>query len=272
MAGSLVGWKNALPLLPYGDRFRRYRRMFHAVIGSRASMDQFLPIEELQMRKFLRRILSQPTDLAAHIRHSHLSESTAGSIILRISHGYDVKETNDPFVELADKATEQFALCTVPGAFMVDILPILRHIPAWFPGASFQKKATEWSATLNEMVERPHTFVKSGMAEGTAPVSFTSSLLEDKKEDELDIKWSAASLYAGGADTTVSANYSFFLAMALHPDVAKKAQAEIDSVIGNDRLPTFDDRSELPYVDALAKEVLRWHVVAPMGKHPSFSR
>ncbi|KAG6833862.1 cytochrome c oxidase subunit 2 [Tephrocybe sp. NHM501043] len=53
--------------------------------------------------------------------------------------------------------------------------------------------------------------------------------------------------------------------MTLFPETAKKAQAEIDSVVGNDRLPTFEDRPYLPYVDALAKEILRWHSVAPIG-------
>jgi cytochrome P450 len=53
--------------------------------------------------------------------------------------------------------------------------------------------------------------------------------------------------------------------MTLFPEVQKKAQAEIDAVVGNDRLPSFSDRSQLPYVEALAKEVLRWNVVAPLG-------
>lgn len=53
--------------------------------------------------------------------------------------------------------------------------------------------------------------------------------------------------------------------MALHPEVVRKAQAEIDAVVGNDRLPTFSDREQLPYVNALAKEVLRWNSVTPTG-------
>ena len=58
---------------------------------------------------------------------------------------------------------------------------------------------------------------------------------------------------------------SFFLAKAMHPDVQHKAQDELDRVVGNDRLPTFEDRSSLPYLSALLKEVLRWHVVAPIA-------
>lgn len=45
----------------------------------------------------------------------------------------------------------------------------------------------------------------------------------------------------------------------------RKAQEEIDRVVGTDRLPSYDDRVNLPYVDALVKEVLRWHPIGPMG-------
>jgi hypothetical protein len=54
--------------------------------------------------------------------------------------------------------------------------------------------------------------------------------------------------------------------MTLHPEVQKQAQAEIDAVVGTDRLPTLADREYLPFVDALVKEVFRWNPVAPQGK------
>lgn len=59
---------------------------------------------------------------------------------------------------------------------------------------------------------------------------------------------------------------AFFLAMSLYPDVQVAAQEELNRVVGHDRLPDISDRAELPYVDALCKEVLRWHVAAPLGK------
>ena len=54
--------------------------------------------------------------------------------------------------------------------------------------------------------------------------------------------------------------------MLLYPEVQAKAQAEIDSVIGNGRLPNFDDRASLPYVDAILRELVRWNPVVPLGK------
>jgi len=59
--------------------------------------------------------------------------------------------------------------------------------------------------------------------------------------------------------------------MTLFPDVQKKAQAEIDAVVGHDRLPSFADRSSLPYTEVLAKELLRWYVTAPTGVCISFT-
>ena len=58
---------------------------------------------------------------------------------------------------------------------------------------------------------------------------------------------------------------SFFLAMMTHPDIQRKAQEEIDAVIGTDRLPTFKDRSNLPFVSCLLWECLRWSPIAPMA-------
>ncbi|KAG5807837.1 hypothetical protein H9Q74_007535 [Fusarium xylarioides] len=105
------------------------------------------------------------------------------------------------------------------------------------------------------------------MANGKDNTSFLSQLMQRKgltDGEASENKWLAASLYAAGADTTVSAITTFFLAMTLFPEVQKKSQCEIDEVIGSERLPSLSDRQNLPYVNALVKEVLRWHPVGPM--------
>ena len=53
--------------------------------------------------------------------------------------------------------------------------------------------------------------------------------------------------------------------MVLYPEVQRKAQAEIVSVVGKDRLPDFGDQPSLPYVTAILEEALRWHPVVPLG-------
>ena len=63
---------------------------------------------------------------------------------------------------------------------------------------------------------------------------------------------------------------SFVVAMLLYPDIQKKAQDELDSVVGRDRLPTFEDRPRLPFIDAMSKELLRWRPVSPLGVFPQW--
>ena len=63
---------------------------------------------------------------------------------------------------------------------------------------------------------------------------------------------------------TVSSLTSFFMAMALYPQVQKKAQDELDMVLGG-ALPTFSDQGSLPYTTALVKEVFRWYPVTSLG-------
>ncbi len=52
--------------------------------------------------------------------------------------------------------------------------------------------------------------------------------------------------------------------MTLYPEVQRKAQAEIDNVVENARLPVFSDEEQLPYVQGVLKEVFRWHPVVPL--------
>lgn len=68
MSGELVGWKDSLPFLPYGDRFRQQRKNLHHVIGSRAAASVYNEIEEAETHQFLKRVLAKPDRLQEHVR------------------------------------------------------------------------------------------------------------------------------------------------------------------------------------------------------------
>jgi len=120
---------------------------------------------------------------------------------------------------------------------------------------------------LNNCVDIPFQFTLREMAKGApgaAPACFVTNNMTTEVNQE-NLKWSASSLFSGGADTTVSALYTFYLVMTLFPEVQQKAQEEIDRVIGDARLPTLADRDSLPYVSALHSEIYRWRPVVPIG-------
>jgi cytochrome P450 len=58
----------------------------------------------------------------------------------------------------------------------------------------------------------------------------------------------------------------------MHPEVQKRAQKELDDVVGPERVPSFDDIDRLPYIQAIVLEVTRWHTVLPYGSWCKFIR
>ncbi|KAG9083640.1 hypothetical protein FRC06_004449 [Ceratobasidium sp. 370] len=80
------------------------------------------------------------------------------------------------------------------------------------------------------------------------------------------VKEVAFVLFGGGTDTMVNTILIFFVAMLLFPETQRKAQAEIDAVVGSERLPVMGDRSQLPYVERFIQEVLRWRPILPTGR------
>ncbi len=68
MGGELVGWNRALLLVPYGDRFRAFRRFLSPLLGGQQQVKQFHPLLHEETLKFVRRVLHDPADLDAHTR------------------------------------------------------------------------------------------------------------------------------------------------------------------------------------------------------------
>ncbi|KLO04414.1 cytochrome P450, partial [Schizopora paradoxa] len=261
--GQMCGWDRSLPIMHYGPRHKEIRRILHKFMGSGDAISRHHPLIEIESRRFLFKVSKKPDRLADHIR------KLSGAIILKMSHGYTIEpEEPDPLVKLGDDALLDFSRSVQAGTWLVDVLPFLQYLPDWLPGTGFKRVAKKIRANSDAMAEKPHTFVKKQMQSGHYYPSLTSSLVEEGNhtaDDEYNIKWSAAAVYGGGADTTVSAKYSFFLAMILYPDVQRKAQEELDRVVGMERLPTFSDRKSLTYIGAIIKETLRWHPVVPLG-------
>lgn len=80
----------------------------------------------------------------------------------------------------------------------------VRYLPDWLSGTGFKRTARLWRKTVTDLVERPYAFVKQQMAQGKYEPSFVSQLLDKGNldpEEEFNIKYSAGSLYGGGADT-----------------------------------------------------------------------
>ncbi|KAF4503330.1 O-methylsterigmatocystin oxidoreductase [Fusarium agapanthi] len=262
---EMCGYNQILSFKPYGKLLKQHRKLVHQQLGTKTAASRFRDIQHVESRRLLLRILESPEKLFEHIK------TEASAIILKMTYGYNLEPHKpNPLALLIEQMMQNFSLAFVPMSWPVDILPIIRYLPETLPGMSFKRIARDWNANMRMVVDLPYALVKKQIAKQSNRASYVSSLLKQHdgdvdEETEDAIKQTAAVMYAGGADTTVSSIRGFVLAMLLFPDVQRKAQKEIDSAVGNERLPQFEDRDNLPYVDALIKETLRWIPVTPMG-------
>lgn len=262
---NMTGWTAInIGLIHYGELWRRHRRLFHQKFRQNA-VSEFHPLQTSKIQVLLRNLLENPEEFSLHVRNF------PASVIMAATYGYEIAPRNDPIVTLVDEASTMITEHIFLGSQLVNVFPILRHIPDWMPGAAFKKIARDCHNKVNEMMDTPFYAVKEQMAKGEAMPSWTSELLQDHdakkrgEEGEYLIKSVAATAFAVAADTSASSLASFILAMVLYPDVLAKAQAELDSVVGNTRLPNFGDRDSMPYIDALCHEIFRWSPAVPLG-------
>ncbi|RDB18406.1 hypothetical protein Hypma_000372 [Hypsizygus marmoreus] len=264
MMNELMGWSFDFGFMPYGDYWRQHRRLMHQTFHPTAAL-RFQPYERKATHRLLRRLLEEPDNLISHLRYM------AGETVISIAYGLEVQPKNDLFIETAEKGVHPLVAAGVPGAFLVDVIPALKYVPDWMPFAGFKRKAKEWRKLAMTMVDVPFEAAKRKIVSGEFTPSFTSYSLErmdetsDLKLQEYVIKSTAGTMFAAGSDTTVSAIASCVLGLLTNPEALKKAQQEIDEVVGSEQLPTFDDQDSLPFVTAIVKETLRWRDVTPIA-------
>ncbi|KAH9987414.1 cytochrome P450 [Russula vinacea] len=254
-----------VPSIGTNEFWREGRKLLDRGLRPGAAVSYRQMMQE-KTRWLLAQLFANPKEFHHHI------ELLQGKLIMSLTYGYDLKDGDD-FMTAPIQTTELMSRVMLPGAALVNHLPFLRHIHSWVPFLSYEPLIRKGRELSGKLKNGPFEFVKNAMHNGTAVLSLASEHLQElesfdgskrQKQEEI-IKTALGSMYSAGSDTTVSSMYSFFLALVLFPQVQRRAQAELDAVIGRDRLPTFDDRPRLPYIEALCKELARWQMVTPMG-------
>ncbi|KAI4172112.1 MAG: hypothetical protein LQ343_003760 [Gyalolechia ehrenbergii] len=268
---TLCGFENFLITHQYDDKYRKHRKMVHQEIGTKGLSARFQPIQEKEALRFVLQTFNDPDNMMVYLK------TLAAAIILKIMYGYSIERNGaDPLVDLIEHAMDNLSQAFVPLSWVVDAIPAIRYLPDWFPGTSYRKTAREFKAVNEAAAEIPYSFVKRQLSLKAHRPSYVSNLLQQNMTesddhlnlapaDEEAIKWTAVSLYAAGSDSTVAIMQSVILAWLMFPEVVQRAQEEIGRVVGTDRLPNFEDRKNLPYVDGIVKEAWRWNPVGPMG-------
>ncbi|KAI0753307.1 CyP450 monooxygenase [Daedaleopsis nitida] len=258
---ELAGWDWGMALIPYGLDWRRRRKEFHQFFHPNAIVSR-RPLQQHQTAKMIQRLIEQPDTLFSQLR------LTFAATILRISYGIEIKDETDEYVLVNEAALMVFSQAFMPGAFLVETFPILRYLPSWLPGAGFIRLMAGWKKIVHRMRDMPFERTLKAIDDGTAEPSIARDMLErmfsdpnaDIELEKLVARDVASISYAAGGDTANNLNHTNVL-----PCVQEKARRELDAVVGSSRMPTFEDRDQLPYITAIAKECMRWQSVTPLG-------
>ncbi|KAF9261907.1 cytochrome P450 [Marasmius fiardii PR-910] len=250
---ELSGWGWNIGFMRYSDSWRLHRRTFHQHFQSRM-VTEYYDVQRKRTASLVLKLASKPKDFFKHVR------AHAGGIILEIVYGYHIQDDDDPYVKMADDALVGAREAGIPGSFLVDYIPLLKYLPTWFPGASFKTKAEVWARDVDRLKDNPWTLLKQSMVEGTAIPSFCTRQLEKS-----GISPSTSVNDSGMEEVIKNAAGVAFSGMTLNPQVQARAQKELDEFLGSSRLPDFSDRDNLPYINAIYAETLRWNPVLPLG-------
>ncbi|KIJ64882.1 hypothetical protein HYDPIDRAFT_89513 [Hydnomerulius pinastri MD-312] len=251
--------------LPYGQRWRLHRKLYHQVMRADAATS-YHPMQLAKARRLLAELLETPS-------RYHLSlQKFSASIALSIAYDWDVAEKDDPLVSRIESTMDLvFKTLSPMNSVLLSAFPFLLYLPKWMPGSCLRRNIEICREYIKKMADEPFQYVLESLESGKVGKSLASDSLRKlgihnaDPELVLAIKQSSATAFGAGSETTTSSMLVFMLAMVLNPRVQERAQKEIDAMIGTTRLPNFNDRPSLPYVEAVLRETLRWHPVAPLS-------
>ena len=149
----------------------------------------------------------------------------------------------------------------------VDVIPILNWVPQRFFG-NWKSRARVVHDEMQDLYNGLYQRVLRRRERAGSMNSILDRLLDQNEKNSLtdhQIAMLAGVTIKGGSDTSASVLASFVLAMLLHPEIQKKAQAEIDEIIPSDRVPDISDYNRLPYVMSIIKETQRWRPLTGIG-------
>ncbi|OAL34607.1 hypothetical protein AYO20_06024 [Fonsecaea nubica] len=192
----------------------------------------------------------------------------AASLIMTITYGQRVASWDDPHIEKIFTVLKHFVAMASPGAWLVDAFPSLTCLPSWMV-QNWYNIGREWFKYDSKVYLDLYRNLVKQVDEGTAPDCFVKDFYLGNPAkngiDELTAAYAAGSLVEAGSESTSSVINAWLRACIMYPETVKAAQEEVDRVVGPDRLPTFEDEPNLPYVRAMAKEILRFVPITKFG-------
>ncbi|KIJ60560.1 hypothetical protein HYDPIDRAFT_117096 [Hydnomerulius pinastri MD-312] len=237
------------------DRFRKYRKAAHSELQMKATL--IYDGEQTQYaRNIVLDILKEPESHQGHIKRF------SATVTLRVIYGKTTPTyLSDPYILHLQRMVPIVQGALMPGAYKVDKYPFLKYVPG------YTRELDKWADLEHEQFINNVRMAKRGLDDHTGPHSVAGGLLSKPEMgmSENEIAYFCGSLVGASFDTTQVAISTILMAAASFPEVQEVVQAEIDSIVGRDEPPSFDNWCSLIKLHAFILEALRWRPVNPLG-------
>lgn len=276
---EVMGWGITLTFLRWSPRFKLHRKMLQQSF-TQSACKAYRPIQIEESQKAVKAIFSRPAEWELLLRQF------SQAVVLRIGFGIHVQEKDDPYVKMAIDVEEATGEGGVPGASCVDMFPTLAYVPSAIARLSSLLTplvhARRTRASIQRLHDAPWAAVEPSMRSGKASnpsfvnthySKYVANVNQGKPNEASveDIKGAAGAISIAGGNTTWSTIIVCILNLILHPEIQARVRAELDDVLGLDdegnilRLPDFDDRPKLKYLEYVIQETTRWAPLSPLG-------
>lgn len=266
MASNSMGWGLTLTFLRWGPRFKLHRRLFQAAF-TQSAVKTFRPMQTYEAHRAVRSLLASPQDW----RDTTLLLTT--SVIFRIAYGQEVKSASSRYTSMAREANNATTNGGIAGSSVVDVFPLARYfLPSFLCGAL--KHARESREIIKTIHDVPWDDNMRDIEAGIAAPSFMKSHWERwvsnaktgirQEATPEDLKGATAAVFIAGGNSTWGTILSMMLYLTKYPELQHRVRDEIDVVVGPQRLPTFDDRPRLRYLEHFVQEVMRSMPLNPL--------
>ena len=237
--------------------------MIHGLLNISVAKS-YVPYQVLENKQMVYQLLTDPTHFLHHIRRY------SNALTTTMVYGWRTPTYEDEKMQQLFNGFSEFADLNQTGAAaFIDFFPLLRHLPDFVLPA--QKKAKELHKKEKKLYLSHWLTAKKATQEGSIKPCFCVGMTKAQKGQEFSddqAAYIAGTLLEAGSDTTSNTLYAFVQAMTLFPEVQKKAQEEIDRVVGEGRMPTMEDEPNMQYVRGCVKETLRWMPTTLLGGVP----
>ena len=265
MGHDIVTGGNRMPTMPYGPHWRALRSVVRQLTTVPMTAT-FVPSQEFETKQLLFDLAFDNENQRNFYQHMR---RYAFSIIMTNTFGTRVKNWDHPDAQDAVRSQAILRRTSRPGAFLVDELPPLASLPKWLqPG---QKEAKEAAKEVLDIKMGLWRRLENQVKSGQAPHCYAREIYESKESwyaqglTEEHLAWVSGGLVEAGFETTAATLNSLVLHLAANQRVQDKAQEELMRIVGPNRLPTFRDVQNLPYIRACVKEMLRMNPILSPG-------